>query len=74
MLHATRVTSAAARKTKVVEVREARFRMASHSSRGVGVVILAFKNTLDWLAMDDDLAKCALPVASDKGDGRKRER
>jgi hypothetical protein len=28
--------------------------------------ILVFKNTLDWLSMDDELAKCALPVAKDK--------
>ena len=28
--------------------------------------ILAFKNTLDWMVMDEDLAECALPVGAKK--------
>ena len=30
--------------------------------------ILVFKNTLDWLSMDDDLAKCAIGSATEKSD------
>jgi hypothetical protein len=38
--------------------------------------ILVFKNTLDWLAMDDDLATCTLPVGGKdkKGDKGGKDR